>query len=1000
MAEVLVNVLLERLATITLDKVGGEFKLVTGVEKEVKSLTRNLEAIQAVLEDAEQRQVTEPTVRRWLSELTEVSFDMDDVLDEWITEVLKQQMEKQEKQVEDALIVTTKKKVCFPFLSSCFCFGQVNQLMLRHDIAVRIKDLNERLASIDERKQSFGFQNITRVSELPERQKTTSLPNVKTFGRDKEKSLIASKLLSESSEGNEVPLIIPIVGMGGMGKTTLAQLVYNDEEVKSHFDKRIWVCVSDPFEEIKIAQAIIEEIDTDNSSKSSNVLQTLTQCIYKLIEGKKFLLVLDDVWSPNSDQWEELIKPLRYGATGSRVLVTTRKEEVATLMKATTTQMISLKALSDAFCLSLFYYSANMDENNVSKEFKDIGLKIVKRCNGLPLAAKTLGSLMRNKKKIHEWQAVLNSKTWELKEIQQDVFRPLLLSYHDLTPAIKRCLLYCVTFPKDYVYNMNCLIELWMSQDYLNAKESKEKIVVGQNYFDDLAMRSFFQDIEVDDEDEYGNIRCKIHDIVHDFLQYLTKDECLILDFELDASERRDVSKDNIRHLTLVHAIENESLAHFLLNCKKLRTLMAIDSFKYSIGPIFELTVQLKCLRTLSLCGGWGESCLREIPETIGGLIHLRYLDLSGNEYLKELPSALGSLYNLQTLRLVYCSSLKEIPETIGGLIHLRYLDLSFNTELKELPSALSSLSNLQTLRLVGCEILEKVDVRRLINLRHLYVEGCEKLELIKGIEKLTDLQRLDVFLVPFIGGDEGNKLEDLKDLNQLQGSLDIYIRGNPNMAENAAAIMVNKAHLLQLRLSFPLDSDEGESREIMNGLEPHPSLESLSIVGYRGGAFSHWLSSLNSLRVLTLRCCGKCGVLPPLGKLASLESLDISSVWELKKVGVEFLGIDDGQTSSSSIFISFPKLKQLTIEDMESWEEWEGVENNNITIMPCLSQLSIESCHHLKALPDFLWKTPLQKLHIDRSPILQDLYRQGTGEEWAKISHIPKISVFPMAKT
>ncbi|KAM5556529.1 putative disease resistance protein RGA3 [Rosa sericea] len=946
MAEVLVNVLLERLATITLDKVGGEFKLVTGVEKEVKSLTRNLEAIQAVLEDAEQRQVTEATVRRWLSELTEVSFDMDDVLDEWITEVLKQQMEKQEKQGENALIVTTKKKVCFPFFSSCFCFGRVNQLMLRHDIAVRIKDLNERVASIGKEKQDFSFQNITRVSELPERQKTTSLPNVKTFGRDKEKSLIASKLLSESSEGNEVPLIIPIVGMGGMGKTTLAQLVYNDENVKSHFDKRIWVCVSDPFEEIKIAQAIIEEIDKDNTSKNSNVLQTLTQCIYKLLEGKKFLIVLDDVWSPNSDQWEELIKPLRHGALGSRVLVTTRKEEVATLMKATT-QMIPLRELGEAFCLSLFYYNADMNESSVPKEFEVIALEIVKRCNGLPLAAKTLGSLMRNKRKIHEWRDVLNSKTWELEKIQQDVFRPLLLSYHDLTPATKRCLLYCVTFPKDYVYNRNRLIELWMSQDYLNAKESKEKIVVGQNYFDDLAMRSFFQDIKVNDKYEYeyecGNIKCKIHDIVHDFLQYLTKNECLILDFELDASEGRDVSKDKVHHLTLVHATGGDSLKSFLPNYKKLRSLIATQS---SIGPIYELIVQLKCLRTLSLCGWWAPNSLKEIPETIGGLIHLRYLDLSDNRELEELPSALGSLYNLQTLRLV------------------------------------------------GCERLKKVDVRRLINLRHLYVRGCRYLNLIKGIEKLTDLQRLDEFHVG--DGDEGNKLEDLKDLNQLQGRLPIWIKGNQNMAENAA-IMVNKAHLLQLSLFFPLDSDEGEDREIMNGLEPHPGLESLDISSYGGGAFSHWLSYLHSLRVLTLTECWNCGFLPPLGKLASLESLEIWKLDGVSKVGVEFLGIgDDGQTSSSSIFISFPNLKQLTFREMVSWEEWEGVENNNnnITIMPCLSQLTIYSCKKLKALPDFLWKTPLQKLHIWASPTLENLYRQGIGEEWAKISHIPTIKI------
>ncbi|XP_050387433.1 putative disease resistance protein RGA4 [Argentina anserina] len=381
MAEALVNVLLERLATITFNKVGEEFNMVTGVEKEVKCLTRNLEAIRAVLEDAEQRQVTEATVRHWLSELTEVSFDMDDVLDEWLTEVLKRQIERQEQQGENAPgVVTTKKKVCFPCLSSCFCFGQVDEFA-RHDIVVRIRELNERIASIDKAKQRFTFEKTIRVPELLQRPKTTSLPNIKTFGRDWEKNLIISKLLSESSEEKEDPRIISIVGMGGMGKTYLANSVFNDEKIKSHFEKRIWVCVSDPFEEIKIARAIIEELDKNNISKNSNELETLMRCIYELLERETFLLVLDDVWNPNCSQWEELLKPLHSGAKGSRVLVTTRNENVAALMKVTS-QKFHLKGLSEAVCLSLFFYDAGMDQSSVSKEFKDIGLEIVKRCNG------------------------------------------------------------------------------------------------------------------------------------------------------------------------------------------------------------------------------------------------------------------------------------------------------------------------------------------------------------------------------------------------------------------------------------------------------------------------------------------------------------------------------------------------------------------------------------------------------------------------------------------
>ncbi|KAL6131749.1 hypothetical protein ACLB2K_070122 [Fragaria x ananassa] len=411
MAGVLVDVLIERLATLALDKVERELKLVVGVKQEIKNLTKKLIAIRAVLEDAEQRQVMEASVKLWLDELNDVSFDMDDVLDEWITRVEKHLLEKQEAHGAD-VVMATKKMVCFPFPSSCFRFGQVNyQLFLRHEIAKKIEELNGRLDLIDKNKQSFNFQLNTpkAVPEVLQRPKTTSLPNASTFGRDSDKNLIISKLLRQNSEESKVPLIVPVVGLGGMGKTCLANLVYN--EIKTHFDKSIWVCVSDPFDEIKIAQAIIEELDKNNSSKSSNVLQTLTQCIFDLIKGKKFLLVLDDVWYPRSSQWEEFIKTFRNGVVGSRVLVTTRNEDVATLMNATT-ELVPLKGLGEAFCLSLFYHSADMVESSVSKEFYDIGLEIVKRCNGLPLAAKTLGSLMRNKKdNIREWRDVLKNSS-------------------------------------------------------------------------------------------------------------------------------------------------------------------------------------------------------------------------------------------------------------------------------------------------------------------------------------------------------------------------------------------------------------------------------------------------------------------------------------------------------------------------------------------------------------------------------------------------------------
>ncbi|XP_034208083.1 putative disease resistance protein RGA3 [Prunus dulcis] len=314
--------------------------------------------------------------------------------------------------------------------------------------------------------------------------------------------------------------------MGGIGKTTLAQLAYNDEKVQAHFDNKIWVCVSDPFDEIKISKAIIDGLKKGNSP-ASNELQILVQFIHESVKGKKVFLVLDDVWNQDYRKWEQLKLPLQNGAVGSRILVTTRKEEVARMVGAST-DMINLKVLREENCWVLFYHIALADrEKNESKGLEFIGKEIVKKCKGLPLAAKALGGLMHYKETRKQWEDVLNSKIWNVDEIEEQVFQPVLLSHYDLAPAIKRCPLYCVIFPKDYNIVKDELIELWMSQNYLNSIRNKEKEEVGEMYFDNLVMRSFFQEFEKDD---LGNITgCKMHDVVHDFLQFLTENECFVL---------------------------------------------------------------------------------------------------------------------------------------------------------------------------------------------------------------------------------------------------------------------------------------------------------------------------------------------------------------------------------------------------------------------------------------------------------------------------------------
>ncbi|KAB2616736.1 disease resistance protein RGA3 [Pyrus ussuriensis x Pyrus communis] len=233
------------------------------------------------------------------------------------------------------------------------------------------------------------------------------------------------------------------------------------------------------------------------------------------------------------------------------------------------------------------------DEDGV---FGDISREIVK-------------NLMRDKKTMKEWKDVLDSKIWDWKEVEEEVFRPLLLSYYDLTPVDKCCLLYCGIFPKDYELERDILINLWMAQDYLDSERNKDKGIIGNIVFDNLVARSFFQDFKKDDSGKI--LGCKMHDIVHDFVHFLTKKECLITDANEGANSEIEALDGKLRHLTLTYVPDgSDSLPTSCYNCKKLRTLVVFASWAcIDVGFV----LQLKCLRTLNLI----RSSVKELPRRL-----------------------------------------------------------------------------------------------------------------------------------------------------------------------------------------------------------------------------------------------------------------------------------------------------------------------------------------------------------------------------------------------
>ncbi|XP_058107246.1 putative disease resistance protein RGA3 [Magnolia sinica] len=956
MAYPLVSIVAEKLNNLFQDEVA----LLVGVTDEIKKLYRSFTLIQAVLKDAETRRSKDEAVKIWLQNVKDVAYDVDDILDEWMIEVLKSQAP------DEGVGSSFSKKKVISFFSSSF-----NHLKLRHKIGNSIKEVRGRLGDIAEEKNQLGLRADSgegervdcelRRGEIRERETSSLLDQTSVIGREGEKNEILHLLLQEVTE---VPFVISIVGMGGLGKTTLAQLVYNDEDVKGHFDMRMWVCVSEDYDVKRITKSIIESATgTGCESLDLNLLQDRLCCI---LQAKKFLLVLDDVWSKDSEKWDKLRTPFQAGAPGSRIIVTTRLEDVAGIM-GSTDHMHKLAVLSDEDCWLLFRSKAleHRSEEECS-ELEEIGRQIVKKCGGVPLAAKTIGSVMQSRRTRSQWELVLRSEMWNSGDVFEGILPALLLSYYDLPPALKQCFAYCSGFPKDWVIRKDKIVKLWVAQGFICSTRSGDMEEISELYFDDLLRRSLLQDEQIDSD---GSILlCKMHDLVHDLAQYVAGSDCSMVEIRKKAS----LNINNVRHSFSFGNNEADKLASILVTvhkAHKLRTLLLQDS---RISKVDKLFHHLRRLRALDLSG----TDIKKLAQTVGQLKHLRYLDLSMTD-IEELPEELSNCINLQTLRLNYCQKLRKLPSGMRKMISLRHLEFKGLNDLRYLP---------------------------------------------QGIGILTELRTLTKFIV---GGDEqGCKCGELKHLNHLQGSLPITGLQNVSSRDEASeAELHEKQHVLALSLEY--DNEDGEllddevkrMEDVLESLQPHTNLKELEIWNYKGSMLPKWIGNpmFSNLIEVKLSHCLECKQLPGLGKLPSLKFLFIKGMVEVKKVGGEFSG-DDPNDGSGGGGVSFPKLETLHFQEMPNWEEWE-LRVGDGEVMPSLLELAIKDCTKLKVLHCNLLPL-LRKLTIGNCnngmlsgrllpvlPNLNSLERTSLPSDWLgqlralqtlKISHCSQLESLP----
>ena len=789
------------------------------VENTLNEWKRTLLHIEAVLTDAEQKQVRDRSVMLWLDDLKSLAYDMEDVLDDFNTEANRQ-----------ILIPSSSSKVhkLIP------TFFDPTSVKFKAKIGKKIKKISRELEAVAKRRNDFNLREDVRglSFEMEERLQTTSLVDESgIFGRDAEKEDIVQFLLSDEASRDDTDhgvSVVPIVGMGGVGKTTLAQMIYNDERVERHFDTMTWVCVSDRFDVVGITKAILESVT--RSSTDSRNLQSLQNELKNQLNGKRYFLVLDDVWNEKPQNWDALKAPFRGGAQGSMIIVTTRSEDVASIMR-TTSSSHHLDVLSYEECCLLFAKHAFAGMNaNIRQQLEPIGMEIVRKCRGLPLAAKTLGSLLHSKQDKNAWNEVLNNDIWDLPNEKSDILPALYLSYHYLPTNLKRCFAYCSIFPKDYKFEKRKLVLLWMAEGLLGGSKKEETMEdYGNMCFDNLLSKSFFQRASDDESREF-----LMHDLIHDLAQYVSGKFCSSLD-----DEKKSPISEQTRHFSYIMAGEYELSKKFdpFYEAHNLRTFLPVflrPTFPYiylSEKISNHLFPTLKCLRVLSLA----KYLITKLPDSIGTLKHLRYLDLSSTS-ITRLPESVTDLLNLQTLMLSNCRALTHLPAEMGKLINLRHLDV-INTSLKEMPVGMKGLKHLRT---------------------------------------LTGF---------VIGEDSGAKIKELRDMSHLGGRLCISKLQNVVDAMDVLdANLKGKELLDELEMQWDDNSSDRDLQKettVLEELQPHNNLKQLIVYGYCGEKFPNWLRkhSFTNMVSLHLHNCINCSSLPLLWQLGSLKNLSIKNI-------------------------------------------------------------------------------------------------------------------------
>nr|XP_027064089.1 putative disease resistance protein RGA3 [Coffea arabica]XP_027064090.1 putative disease resistance protein RGA3 [Coffea arabica] len=773
-----VSVILNKILPLTADEISRAW----GVKKDLQKLSKKVEMMEALISDAKCKQSTSKAVQLWLKRLQSIARDAEIVLDDFGYEVLRHKVENRK-----------RDKVRNFFSSS-------NPISFRLEMVNKIKNVSASLEEAYREANQIGLHPVQlTMASADHKEDRLTVPFVdesEMVGREVEVSRVVSMLIS-SDYKKDLP-VISIVGMGGQGKTTLAQMVLKNDSVAKHFDKTIWVCVSDDFRMERLLNEMLQSLE-GKSAETTNK-EALVRKLQENLKGKRYLLVLDDNWNENREKWDGMRICLLAigGAPGSKILATTRSDEVASAMQ--TSGLHHLDILKGDHSWMLFEKLAFADGGATkTQDLVDIGRRILKKCGGVPLAIKVIGGLLYSKKNASEWLTIERSEIWnESTNIANGVISVLKLSYENLPSwSVKQCFASCSIFPKDVDMEKESLIQIWMAQGLINdAKGGGGHLQmedIGSKYFNVLLRSSLLQAGYKNSTD--GIWSCRMHDLVHDLSLQVSNNRFLNTEDGMEVSH-----DDEVMHLTVINLSRRKVLKNIEGIPPNLQTLYLLGH-GIMLEDILERSRYLCVLNVVC----WD---VTHLPNAVGDMKHLRHLDIRETR-ITALPDSVTKLYNLMTLK-VHC--LEEIPKKFSNLINLRHFQFS--------------------VRRVGC--------------------------LFPGIGQLANLRTLPHFRVSQA---KGCQLEELEHLRNLGGELRIYGLENMSSFESAAkAKLSEKSSIQGLTLSWngtKEDCDDNNINSVMEGLQPHPDLKRLAISGFKGSRLPSWMVAKDHLMVLLRNLVG-----------------------------------------------------------------------------------------------------------------------------------------------